>query len=203
MWWSCNALQGHKCHERSSDLSECHVSLPAPAQRVQQDTLGSPDSERKATGVDKAPRARAPTRALAPTPSGKGSSSLDQMVPEAGSSPAESDGNITLSAGTDTHAVRVADPAGAVTQSVGGRTNGSSQACSNGNLSHDGKATAMAQLAEAAAAMCSEEKALQAQSAGQQSSNTETLFCVRMHCEQLFDGHNCYHVYTFEMCFAC
>lgn len=169
MWASCNALQAHKRHERSSDLTECHVSLPVPAQRAQRDRLSSPDSERKAaTGADKVPRARAPIRALAHSPSGKGSSSLDQIISEPRLSAAESHGNISLSAGTDTHSVGAVRSAGAVAQSVGGTTNDSSQACSNVSLAQEGTATAMAQLAEAAAAICSEEEALQAQQAGRQ-----------------------------------
>lgn len=172
MSWSCNSLQAHKCHERSSDLSECHVSLPAPAQRAQQDRIGSPDSERKATGTDRPPQSYASRRALAHSPSGKGSSSLDQIISDLRSSPADSDGNITLSAGTDTHSVGAVHSAGAVAHSVGGATIDSSQACSNVHLAHDGKATAMAQLAEAAAAICSEEKALKVQRAGQQHKRT-------------------------------
>ena len=172
MWWSCDALQAHKCHERSSDLSECHVSLPACAQRAQQDRLGSIGSEGNATGADKAPVA--PGRALAHSPSGKGSSSLDQIVLEQRSSPADSSGNITLSAGKHTHSAGAVHSEGPVMQSVGGATNDSSHACSCGHLAQDGNASAMAQLAEAAAVMCSEEKALQAQQAGQQHKDTSS-----------------------------
>ena len=173
MWWSCHALQALKSHEKSSDLSECHVSLLVPAQHAQHDKFGSPDSKCKAEGADKAPQALAARRVLAHVPSGKGSSSLDQIIPELHTSPADSDGNITRSAGTERHSVGAVHSAGAVTQSLGGATNDSSQACSNGHLAQDGKATAMAQLAEAAAAaMCSEEKASQAQQAGQQCEGT-------------------------------
>ena len=137
-------------------------------------------------GADQAPWAHAPRRALAHSPSGKGSSSLDQIIPELPSSPAESEshGDITLSAGTDTHSVGAVRSPGAVTRSAGGATNDSSQACSNVDLAQDGKATGMAQLAEAAAAICSEEKALQAQQAGQQLQDTISP-CVN-------EGVNCY-----------
>ena len=166
-------MQALKSHERSSDLSECHISLLAPAQRAQHDKFGSPDSKCKAKGADKAPRALAARRVLAHIPSGKGSSSLDQIIPELHTSPADSDSNVTHSTGTQTHSAGPVHSAGAVTQSVGGTTNDSSQACSNGHLTQDGKATAMAQLAEAAAAaMCSEEKASQAQQAGQRCEDT-------------------------------
>lgn len=146
---------------------ECYVSLLMPAQRARQ------DPERKATDADDAPRAHAPRRALAHSPSGKGSSSLDQIIPEPDSPPADSDGRVTLSAGTDTHSLGRVHSAGAVTQSAGGMTNDSSQACSSVQPPQGGKATAMAQLAEAAAAICSQEKALQAQQAGQQLSRTD------------------------------
>lgn len=137
------------------------------------------DSECKATDADKAPGAHAPGRALAHSPSGKGSSSLDQIIPELYSPPADSDSRVTLSAGTDTHSLGQVHSAGAVTQSAGGVTNDSSQACSSVQPSQGGKATAMAQLAEAAAAICSQEKALQAQQAGQQLQKTEPAALCR------------------------
>lgn len=176
--WSCVTWQGHKSHERSSDLSECRVSSPLVAQ---QDKSGSRALEQKATAADQAPQACASRRALAHSPSGKGSSSLDEVIPQPHSVLADSDGDITLSAGRDTlsaggvtgsakavtqSAEGVTRSAGAVTQSGEGVTNDSSQACSSVQLAQGDGATGMAQLAEAAAVMCSEEKALQAQRAG-------------------------------------
>lgn len=162
---------------------------------------GRPDSqalEHKATPGDQAPQALASQRALAHSPSGKGSSSLDEIIPQLHSVLADSDGDVTLSAGTDTHSAgavtqsagaitqsgkavtqsagaftqsagAVTQSAGAVTQSGEGVTNDSSQACSSVQLAQGGGTTAMAQLAEAAAVICSEEKALQAQQAGKRS----------------------------------
>lgn len=192
--WPCVTLQSHKSHDRSGDFSECRVSSPLMTHQ------GRPDSqvlERKATAGEQAPPALASRRALAHSPSGKGSSSLDDIIPQLHSILADSDGDVTLSAGTDTHSVQgvtqsagavtqsgkaVTQSAGAVTQSAGtvtqsgeGVTNDSSQACSSVQLAQRGGTTAMAQLAEAAAVICSEEKALQAQQAGKRPMPTLLL----------------------------
>lgn len=193
--WACVTLQCHKFHERSGDVSPCRVSSPLTAH---QDRPDSQVLELKATAGDHAPDARASRRALVHSPSLKGSSSLDETIPRTHSVLADSDGDVTVSAGTDTHSVQgvtqsagavrhsgkavtqsargvtrsagaVTQSAGAITQSGEGVTNDSSQACSSVQLAQGGGTTAMAQLAEAAAAMCSEEKALQAQQAGQLS----------------------------------
>ena len=159
--------QGVKSNARSSELSDCHASLLSLAQQAQQDRPDSQDSDHNSTQANQARQAHARGRALGHSPSGKGSSSLDHIIPQPYSPPADSDGDITLSAGTDRHSVGAIQSAGGVTQSAAGVTNDSSQACSSVQLAQGGKATAMAQLAEAAAAICSEEKALQhAQHAG-------------------------------------
>lgn len=121
-------------------------------------------------------------RALVHSPSGKGSNSLDQIVPKP-SQPKHADpnGDVSLSEGSDPSSAgtdkqsagRTESPRGRakstdleyVSLSKGGMTNDSSQACSSIHLAQGGEASAMAQLADAAAAMCSQEKALQAQKA--------------------------------------
>ena len=168
-------MQACDSDDKSGDLPKSHAS-------AQQDKADN-NTEHQMEDRDQAPKGQVPKgRALHHTQSGRGSNSLDQIIPkpdrlksaDLDSRVALSGGRNPSSAGTDSQSAGRTESARGGTQSVGrltpaagGVTNDSSQACSSIHLSYGGEATAMARLADAAAAICSQEKALQAQKASQ------------------------------------